>query len=718
MFRIKKQELNYVLLFGAITLVLSGCSQSVSKDRSVSFAEERSLKEPPFDPSSNMSGVQGDGVDVDGDSDYPVTYRDGSADPNFIQHCTVDRYEKELEAAMQEAADDKTNNSVVIRYAYSFGAKDKFDYVARMAYERSVLRKDDDGYTPIVVDNEAGTAFKATYLTDHSAARRDYLTGSRCFFHTVKVKEKASDYKWANSYFLPNGELSFDHVKPNTPQDKVVDYWVMKAMYIGDSYACGDNCVRRYMSPRLFRTVEETEEVYRKTLKEWKAEYEKTRIKLSDYVKKCPPALQAQFIPLYMADIREGRFTIPFEIPLLDPKFTSEAIRMREYEVKIKTFLRLPLVVKHREAIEEQLGKDFESPAYQGAEPTGRKGSKVWGALEGAPQLIDNLLWSGLNATVLSFQYTPIVLDLPVGNTPAEYVENKNIRTSSPFAGAFFNLGNRVKKTSVVNGKLVEPVVDIQSPSGWVGGKLEKVRTEKFGAIDKSIYVRRATDGFMVLPTDTGKKCTDGSPVYSVSRGLQMFGAYGDLNGTTVEFENGFAKLRDYVSKTAGAVVKSCAVPADVQSGNRQWSTDELKQRYFGPWDTAAYAAVKVWTDANRNGSVDCGEMQSLAEAKIAAMNTCNIVFQQTESGQKVAARDRFGNATHLRAAFLVSPKAGVEEATVLSMLRTGKDVDGMTPEFRVGADVLFKTYTDVYLQDVEPTDIVEVKEATKATQN
>lgn len=717
MLKSTKKEVNYALLFGAIALLISSCSQSVSKDRSVSFAEERSLKEPPFDPNSKMTGVQGDGVDVDGDSDYPVTYTNGSADPNFVQHCTMDRYEKELEIAMQEAADDKTNNTVVVRYAYSFGAKDKFDYVARMAYERSVLRKNDDGFTPIVVDNEAGNAFKGTYLTDHGAARKDYLTGSRCFFHTVKVKEKAADRKWINSYYLPNGELSFDHVKPNTPTEKIADYWLLKAMYIGDTYNCGDNCVRRYMSPRLFRTVEETDVIYRKTLNEWKAEYEKTRIKLSDYVKKCPPALQAQFIPLYMADIREGRFTIPFEMPLLDPKFTSEAIRMREYEVKIKTFMRLPLVVKHREAIEEQLGKDFESPAYQGAEPYGKKGSKIWGALEGTAQLIDNLLWSGLNATVVSFQYTPIVLDLPVGNTPAEYEANRNIRTSSPFAGAFFNLGNRVKKSSIVNGKLVEPVVDIQSPSGWVGGKLEKVRTEKFGGADKAVYVRRATDGFLVLPSDTGKKCSDGSPVYAVSRGLQMFGAYGDMDGTAIEFENGFAKLRDYVSKSPGAVVKSCGVPSDVTTGDRQWSVEEVKSRYFGPWDKAAYAAVKVWTDVNRNGSVDCGEMQSLADAKIAAMNTCNIVFQQTDSGQKIAARDRFGNATHLRAAFLVTPKNG-DEATVISMLRTGKEVNGESPEFRVGADLLFKTYTDVYLQDVEPNDIVEVKDATKATQN
>jgi hypothetical protein len=694
----------------AIASGLSSCSQSVRKDGSMSLAEQDALKNPPFDPNSAMTGVEGDSGLNNGDSPYPSVHADAT-DPDFIKHCSPDRFEGELREALETAAADTTKNTIVVRYSYSFGAKDKWDYVARMAYERSTLRKSDDGYTPIVVDNESNTKFQGTYLAEHKNARKDYIAGRKCFFNTITIKEKAKDYSWTHSYKLADGRISFDHMKPAAEMPAGAtrhDYWPLRAMYIGEKYNCTSNCTAWDMSPRLFKDSDSTHAIYSATLDSWRDEHSRTKIKLSEYINKCPQSTRAQILPLYMADIRSKRFTIPFETDLLDPKFTSTAVRMKEYQVKIKSFLRLPLLVKYRELIERELSEDYESPDYQGKEVYGGTGTKIWGALEGVQQLIDNLIWSGMNATVVSFQYTPIILNL----------EGNGIRTSSVEAGTFFNLGNWVKKSSLSStGRLVSPVVDIQHATAWVGGPTVKLRDETFGTVTKPVYARRSTDGFLAVPTQVpGALCEDGSPEYRIDRGLQLFGAYGNTeDGDAIEFENGFVKLRDYIA-ASGDAPKECEIPDEIKNKKRTWTNAELKKRYFGPWDAQAYSKVKVWVDANRNGVPDCGEIKSLKQAKVAAINTCNIVYQQTRDGKKVPARDQFGNATHLRAAFLTEPSPTASEETILKMLGTGEKVDGMKPEFRVAADILFKTNVGTYLQDVESDDIVEVKTPSKAT--
>jgi hypothetical protein len=311
--------------------------------------------------------------------------------------------------------------------------------------------------------------------------------------------------------------------------------------------------------------------------------------------------------------------------------------------------------------------------------------------------------------------YTPIVLDLPSGDNPAQLQARKHIQTSSTEWGTYFNLANLVTKDSVDSeGRLLSSVSDVHHKTAWLGGKPEKadysIVFNQNGS--KEVYVNRAYDGFLVVPEiekdQKGQElyCPDESPKYRVNRGRDLFGSYGVKDGKTIEFENGFAKLREFVNHSQTSYLKDCTPTSG------PLTADQVKRRYFGVWDTLAYDLVKVWMDSNRNGVVDCGEIKSLRESKVAAINTCNLMMTKNEQGQIVSLKDIYGNETHLRAAFLVSDRSDLQlsEGETLQRIMTGVKSSEEDAEFRVAIDILFKTDKDHYLDDLDSASLVELK--------
>ena len=688
----------WILLLVSATAV--GCNRKrVNRDGFAGSGQEIaaltespfSAESAPFVPEQHMTGVAGDptvyGIPNSEDDDSRTPRNDflltGGTDEDgrsqFVTHCDPANYERELKAAMTEAANDPDKKTIVVRYSFSFGTP--FDDTAYLAYKRSILRLDDDGYTPVPVAPEGSLDWDdyygsraRHYFGDHRQARRDYIDGKKCYFSTMKV---AADEAGP----IMKDPHRKDHTLPGDRcSDDVYDH-TLNILYYGDAYSClGDNCLRRDLSPRLFKPVDQVANDIKASLASFQID-NLTELKLSQWIKKCPTPTRPQIIPLYVADIREQRIHLPAtDGKLIDRRFSSSAVRRWEYEVKLKKILDLRTLWWNLSDITDSFQAPWDMCNY------------AFAAYEGAAQLLDNLVFSGLNGTVLSTQYTPIVVDLPTGDTPEEYADNKHITTSSLDWGTFFNMAN-LRWWNESKGRLE----DIHHHTAWVGGKLRKEP-----ATGK--YRRVATDGFLVTP-EVAKdgdghalSCGDGSPKWDVPRGEDLFGSYAKVEGGLRTYNNGFQKLREWVSAHS-------AYPKDCQAvGNA--SAALMKKRYFGPWDGEAYGKIKVWVDRNRNGIVDCGEILSLKEAKIAALNTCNINYSTNDHGELKPLADRYGNTTSFRAAFLVGDNLSEDE--VLSRLGTGHAADGSSAEFRVAIDLLFRVNTGLYLEDVEPDDIID----------
>ncbi|MBY0452245.1 MAG: iron-regulated protein frpA, partial [Bdellovibrionaceae bacterium] len=186
--------------------------------------------------------------------------------------------------------------------------------------------------------------------------------------------------------------------------------------------------------------------------------------------------------------------------------------------------------------------------------------------------------------------------------------------------------------------------------------------------------VRRiADDGFLVIPDAKGH----------VTSSKNMFGDNLEVGGK--KFANGFLALQALAQK-------------DCQSTS-------IKDRYFGPWDKDLYdSKIKVWVDRNRNGVDEQGEIISLKDAGVVALNTCNVVHQQET--------DSFGNGTALRSAFLFSSNTQIDsllsnEDEILKQLEEGETSKGEKAEFRLAVDLVFQTYPDQILKHLEQLSLV-----------
>jgi len=244
----------------------------------------------------------------------------------------------------------------------------------------------------------------------------------------------------------------------------------------------------------------------------------------------------------------------------------------------------------------------------------------------------------------------------------------EKIRTSSLDWGTFFNLAGLKNKRLAATGM----ESGLSHLTAWLGGYVEKSNETNSVVTDSAQRV--AEDGFLVLPNPDG----------SVTGAKNLFGdGFTLVEGDRItRFSNGFEALAAFAKK-------DCAV-------------DNLQSHYIGPWDGAVYeSGLKVWIDRNRNGVAETAEVKTLRESGVAAMNVCHIVHAQ--------AKDKFGNRTEFRAAFLKFDEADagtLEDAEILRRLSTGKTAQGSQAGFRVMIDVFFSSLPQAYLEDVPASDV------------
>jgi hypothetical protein len=76
------------------------------------------------------------------------------------------------------------NLPLLLPVEYIFTTGDKHDASSYLSYLRSIMRSNDDGESIIQTANS-----KVSYVTDHSHAKQDFLTGKMKYFSVVEVKE-------------------------------------------------------------------------------------------------------------------------------------------------------------------------------------------------------------------------------------------------------------------------------------------------------------------------------------------------------------------------------------------------------------------------------------------------------------------------------------------------------------------------------------------------
>jgi hypothetical protein len=599
----------------------------------------------PFNP--NGSSID-DGLANPGDSFLPtenLRIDQESAIDSWVKNCGPEKYDKEKAEAIALAKENR--NLIPVQYSISFGTA--MDASAWFAHRRAILHSDDDGITPVVVapsdsldsaDYEGSRAFH--YLADHKTARKQFIKGERCYFSVIDVtdpKDNNPDLskRMARSLNQPvktdfHGECS----EPDSACNNKPYNHSLQLMYYGDAYSTEE---QKLMSPRLFK-------------------------KLGPLARDENP----QIIPLYVADFREPLFNIPKnQGPVIRPGFVSSATRRHEYAHCLRDILDMPLIYKHRWEVTWDLSKPTRnckecSPCHavknQGLECYS-KFDRLPG-MEGVPQLLHNIFLASMDGVILPLQYTPIILDLGP----------RGIVTSSLEWGTFFNLNKQtveIQRSKGVAGTfdpkdLLEPL-KVAGPhlTAWLGGRLKNHQDViSYGTEFNSNWVRKAEDGFLVTLNENGK----------ITSGQNLFGDHTTIDGE--RFGNGFLALRKFAKKKC--------------------ESNNIEDRYVGPWDGELYSkTLKIWVDENRNGEAEKEEIRSLAESRVAAINTCYIEHSQ--------AHDAYGNKTALRAAFLyMAAGEALTDKEIISRIELGKKSDGKPAEFRAAIDVFFKAMPNMTL--------------------
>lgn len=570
----------------AIAAVAVGCSSNNS-NKSVSASEQSALSDATFSASAATPTPVPDRssattVEDEEDSLIPNNFDATSVDAlKWVKRCDPKNVDKERSEAIAAAKADPT--LIPVRYSISMGVP--FDDIAYLAYRRSILRKDDAGTTPIYVgaantmNYNSATSFH--YVTDHSLARSAYINGDRCYYSTVKIKNKVS------GAILDNGK--YNHT------------WAL--MHYGSTYSAADQA--KEISPRLFAARDAQAE--------------------------------PQIVTLFMADIREPLVRGAGEsMPIISRDFSQSATRNKEYTNSFKEIFHLETIFANRQVMTEDLSK---AQVVQ---------KRSFAGIDGAAQLIDNILFSGLRGTVTSTSYTPILLDLG----------RQHIRTSSLEWGSFFNMARLSRKGETDLSK----VKKVSHMTAWVGGYIDE---NLDGSSGPNNFQRIAEDGFLVLPDASGK----------VQTSEELFGTFMTVDGKT--YENGFEALKALAKK-------DCL-------------SNDVKQRYVGPWDKELFSSqLKIWIDKNRNGVAESDELSSLASQRVSAINACNTVYQNE--------KDRFGNSTALRAAYLRTDYLDnglPSEEELIHRVSTGKLSSGRNAEFRTLIDVYFKATPNFFLENV-----------------
>ena len=266
----KLTQFSKLVLCGALVEAVVGCSQpvrfapSVLEQSSLSdnafgttpvIPEQEVPKVDPFNPYKYMTDVaNGD------DSMTPNLATADSLNGKPVSNCErirpdgTDRYEEERQAALRAAKED--TSLIPVRFSVSAGSA--VDTIAHWSHQRSILRKDTDGVTPVYV----GAAKKDTdackwstnctpaatvtnhfhYLADHMTARQEFMSGKKCFFSTVRAIASVED-SGAVTVFADQTQRIPDAVAPQNHS--------LRNLYYGESYADNVNSG----SPRLFKKL-------------------------------------------------------------------------------------------------------------------------------------------------------------------------------------------------------------------------------------------------------------------------------------------------------------------------------------------------------------------------------------------------------------------------------------------------------------------------------
>lgn len=261
---------------------------------------------------------------------------------------------------------------------------------------------------------------------------------------------------------------------------------------------------------------------------------------------------------------------------------------------------------------------------------TSKETDLKFSGMDGTKQLISNLCAATLSLTTLATQYTPIVVDL---GTPL-------IRTSGIADGVLFNM-------SGVAGEMVK--------TAWVGGHVIKTKTiSTAGIAFEKVETTEAEDGFLVIPNADG----------SITDAKNLFGSKMSVFGRT--YQNGFEAL--------------------MVLANKNCRSTDIKSQYLGPWDGALYESqIKVWVDKNRNGKSDAGEVISLREAGVAAINTCY--------SNKYGSTDAYGNETAIQGMMIHQKPMIATEQDIINAIITRRSLTPTSEGIsrRLAVDIIFK---------------------------
>ena len=335
---------------------------------------------------------------------------------------------------------------------------------------------------------------------------------------------------------------------------------------------------------------------------------------------------EPQIVQAFFADFRDAQFKLSTDDNSI-VKIGENYLRGQTTEVKVSDILDLKTIAANFDIAALNLSLDYVDPV------SGRKFSGI----HSSKQLIANLCaQANQKGTRMSVQYTPIVLDLGQ-KTPHHPVQR--IITTSASEGVLFDMkGDGVKRQTA-----------------WIGGRIKlEDAVSTTGVAMKKIVSEEAEDGFLVIPNAQGK----------VVSSKQLFGANMEVNGQ--KYANGFEAL--------------------IALAGKDCRGEDIKKQYLGPWDGSLYeSVVKVWVDRNKNGISDDGEIISLREAGVPALNACYTT--------KYGKSDASGNETSIRAVMLFQNPMTASESEILSKI-AGKDVQSMSInpiENRIAIDIIFK---------------------------
>ena len=535
---------------------------------------------------------------------------------------SIKRSDWEREQALLDA--EKDPSLVPVEFAYSFGTKD--DELSQVAHQRAILTEERGLFT-----DSKGFSFTPVFVADRSGV-------------TETMRYKA-DHSLAKEQYLKGERCFYSTIKIDKSQvmeSTLVSKLSQSAKYMISGY-CESNCAdsksrygsgtygKSYYPNRLFSQVPSKQYIFEEGKQTQKKE--------------------SQFIKLYVADIRDsqiGLSTKQSKMIKISEKGTlgQEVVKGVDEFMDVDTLLvNFDTVVKRLSnpaAIEKSSASDKNgsNPRNLAADSSSPQ-TLEYSGVDGAAQVLANLCSTQINITALAENYAYTPPPPPPTNYDPIVVDlgRPLIKTTGVRHGVMFNM------SGVANQKI---------KTAWIGGYFKKEQqVSEAGVSFEKVVAVDAEDGFLVLPNSDG----------SVIDAKNLFSNVTKINGKT--YSNGFEAL--------------------IALTNKNCRSSNIKDQYFGPWDGELYnSTVKVWIDRNINGLADVGEIVTLKEAGVAAVNTCY--------SNKYGSKDTYGNKTEVQSLMIYQQPLVASEIDITNTIK-GMRVNNPSAsgiERRLSVDVYF----------------------------